>query len=225
MALTDLLLPDESITFTGPRVRLGTVDYGFYLSNRRLVLHSKSGWLGRNDSLISERLDLIRRVQLVESGLVFRDATVVVETVDNRLELCGSPASMKPVHLALVGVLTRGESQKMRRSREVPNRRAELAAILPDPPCVVPFCRGESVVVRWSDGTAYHATILSCDSASASIAFNDGRRAQAPVGALSRQPSVQRETIERQVLVTRCAYCRDLTPVDLSSCKNCGAKL
>lgn len=31
--------------------------------------------------------------------------------------------------------------------------------------------------------------------------------------------------IERQVLVVRCRFCSKLTPVDLSACKECGAKL
>lgn len=30
-------------------------------------------------------------------------------------------------------------------------------------------------------------------------------------------------TIERQVVVTRCKFCKQLTPVDLEACKNCGA--
>jgi hypothetical protein len=31
--------------------------------------------------------------------------------------------------------------------------------------------------------------------------------------------------VERQVLVQRCRFCQKLTPVDLSACKECGAKL
>lgn len=32
------------------------------------------------------------------------------------------------------------------------------------------------------------------------------------------------KVIERQVLVVRCAYCKKLTPADLSACEQCGAK-
>ncbi len=31
-------------------------------------------------------------------------------------------------------------------------------------------------------------------------------------------------TIERQVLVARCRYCQQITPVDLAACRNCGAR-
>lgn len=31
--------------------------------------------------------------------------------------------------------------------------------------------------------------------------------------------------IERQVLVMRCQYCRELTPVDVDECRTCGAKM
>ena len=30
--------------------------------------------------------------------------------------------------------------------------------------------------------------------------------------------------IERQVIVARCRFCKELTPVDLEACKNCGGK-
>jgi rRNA maturation endonuclease Nob1 len=34
---------------------------------------------------------------------------------------------------------------------------------------------------------------------------------------------VQREVIERQVVVMRCRFCKELTPAELSACKSCGA--
>ncbi len=34
---------------------------------------------------------------------------------------------------------------------------------------------------------------------------------------------VERHTIERQVVVVRCKFCAELTPVDASKCKHCGA--
>ena len=36
------------------------------------------------------------------------------------------------------------------------------------------------------------------------------------------EPAVER-VVERQVLVTRCKFCKQITPVDLSECENCGA--
>lgn len=37
---------------------------------------------------------------------------------------------------------------------------------------------------------------------------------------------VEREKIiERQVVVMHCRFCKELTPVDLSDCKSCGARL
>ncbi len=46
------------------------------------------------------------------------------------------------------------------------------------------------------------------------------------VGVLALRKSDSKETVvERQVLVTRCAHCAELTPVDLSACRSCGARL
>ena len=54
--------------------------------------------------------------------------------------------------------------------------------------------------------------------------------AERAAAARARPASVERHVekervIERQVLVMRCAYCKKLTPADLSACSECGAKL
>ncbi|MBL8604326.1 MAG: hypothetical protein JNK72_20545 [Myxococcales bacterium] len=48
-----------------------------------------------------------------------------------------------------------------------------------------------------------------------------------PGAAASHAPGerVVEKVIERQVLVVRCQFCRKLTPVDMSECKECGAKM
>ena len=55
----------------------------------------------------------------------------------------------------------------------------------------------------------------------------DMRRQQAI--AVATPPPVQpvfvERLVERQVLVTRCRYCAQLVPVDISACGSCGAKL
>ena len=42
--------------------------------------------------------------------------------------------------------------------------------------------------------------------------------------ASSRPQVVERETVERQVVVGRCKYCSQLTPIDLTRCRTCGAE-
>ncbi len=46
---------------------------------------------------------------------------------------------------------------------------------------------------------------------------------QAPAAYAPAAPAVEK-VIERQVLVVRCAYCKKLTPADLTSCEQCGAR-
>lgn len=51
-------------------------------------------------------------------------------------------------------------------------------------------------------------------------------QASPPDGARAPVYYVEREKIiERQVVVMHCQFCKGLTPVDLSDCKSCGAKL
>jgi hypothetical protein len=42
--------------------------------------------------------------------------------------------------------------------------------------------------------------------------------------ARAQQPVTTEKIVERQVLVTRCRFCKKLTPVDLGACEVCGAK-
>ncbi len=52
--------------------------------------------------------------------------------------------------------------------------------------------------------------------------------AQAPVAqspAPAAEPRFVEKVIERQVLVVRCQYCRALTPADMATCKECGARM
>jgi len=49
--------------------------------------------------------------------------------------------------------------------------------------------------------------------------FSRTRLAAAP----ARAPGARERVIERQVVVARCRYCSELTPVDLPACRHCGA--
>lgn len=42
-------------------------------------------------------------------------------------------------------------------------------------------------------------------------------------GALPKAPA--EKIVERQIVVTHCKFCNELTPVDLSACKSCGARI
>jgi len=49
--------------------------------------------------------------------------------------------------------------------------------------------------------------------------------APAPTAAVPAPERVVEKVIERQVLVVRCQYCRALTPADMATCKECGARM
>lgn len=51
------------------------------------------------------------------------------------------------------------------------------------------------------------------------------KQARAAAARKEETVPVRERIIERQVVVTRCRYCNELTPVDLSACKSCGARL
>ncbi len=79
-------------------------------------------------------------------------------------------------------------------------------------------------VAREHDLNAHHAREADDEAAErrrARVHAEEHAKAHAKFGG-----AVERERIiERQVVVTRCQFCGELTPVDLTACAACGARL
>lgn len=89
---------------------------------------------------------------------------------------------------------------------------------------------GTPVHVQWSDGRLYPAVVESWDSDGANVLFAHGGRETVPLTSLIMravpQPPtsvVQNHIVERQVVVVRCRFCAQLSPVDWNACQHCGA--
>ena len=83
--------------------------------------------------------------------------------------------------------------------------------------------RGDRGFVRFDDGDS---TWAKADKIAVRCGLGAGPTAvaSAPVQA-APAPSTERVVVEREILVVRCPYCKNLTPADLSKCRACGAEV
>ena len=103
---------------------------------------------------------------------------------------------------------------------------------------ICPRCLAPTTVGAVSGGVACGTKFL-CSSCSLALAPGTQRCGRCGTGVVKSrkrgsrakpakpvaEPRVVERVVERQVLVTRCQYCKKLTPVDLTECKQCGAVL
>jgi hypothetical protein len=83
------------------------------------------------------------------------------------------------------------------------------------------FESGWALTVPEDDAMELEARIdEACSSAAASIEASP--RLREPPAAPRSEPAAA-HVIERQVLVARCKFCQQITPVDLAACSACGA--
>lgn len=107
MTLADFLLPAENIQLMSDEaVSLGEKKYRVIVTDMRLILYSRRGLLLRSDDIISKKLGSISSLQYSEKGFLFGRATISI-IADSRLDLHGSPGSMKPLYQLLQTVIKR----------------------------------------------------------------------------------------------------------------------
>jgi hypothetical protein len=105
VALADFLLPSENIEFMSDEdVTFGEKKYRVIVTDKRLLLYARRGFVFRSDDIIGKRLDSISELQYKERGFLFGTATISVLS-DTRLDLSGRPSRMKPLFQLLQSII------------------------------------------------------------------------------------------------------------------------
>jgi hypothetical protein len=106
MVLDDFLLPAENIRFSSKDdiVEYADKKYKVLVTDRRLILYAHRGILVKSDDIISERLESLYGLKYFERGVLFRSATISIQG-SVKLEIRGSPSSMKPLYHSLQAVI------------------------------------------------------------------------------------------------------------------------
>ena len=105
MPLQDYLLPFENVKFYSKTSLLyGSKRYNVLITDKRLILFSRRGYILRSDDIVSERLDRLQGLEYSEKGLLFRTAKISIQGT-SKFEIQGSPSEMKPLFQNLQSVI------------------------------------------------------------------------------------------------------------------------
>jgi len=102
MPLEEYLMPGEEIYTRGIAVRLAGNEYEAILTNMRLLLYARRGLIVKRDELISVKLREIQNIHYREEGLISKRGILVIDLLDRRISLAGTPEAMKSLYQNLM---------------------------------------------------------------------------------------------------------------------------
>ena len=98
MALQDWMLPNEDIKYTAPEpISYTGLNYRFYITNERIILHAIRGAFFPKESVATERLDDIVTMNYEEQGLIQKWGILKIETKNKKTNFAGRPETIKAI--------------------------------------------------------------------------------------------------------------------------------
>lgn len=99
MPLEDFLAPGENIRYSSP----GPVEYqgdfyDFYITDRRLLWHKRTGMVFKKDKFVAEIIENVRGTNYEEKGIIGKKGIIKIQMGDRRLEFSGSPKSIRAIY-------------------------------------------------------------------------------------------------------------------------------
>lgn len=102
MALRDYLNPREQVSFkSGAAVKHSGKDYQVIVTDRRLILYGRRGFVVKNDDVITERLDNVQEIRYREKGLIGKRGIITIEAMRS-IQLTGGATQMKSIFNSLL---------------------------------------------------------------------------------------------------------------------------
>lgn len=95
MTLEKYLMPEEQIRYEHPtKAQIGEIAYNIYITDTRLIGHTKKGLIFKNDSVVTINLDEIKSLDYNEAGILNKKGTLKLNTRDMSFSIYGTPRGM-----------------------------------------------------------------------------------------------------------------------------------
>ncbi len=107
MPLKDFLLPGENVRFQSiSNVQYAGRAYKVIITDKRLVLYSRSGMMFKNENVATESLKDIQGIHYKEQGIVLKKG--ILEVLGNtKIVLIGSSSEVKAIYQNLSYLITK----------------------------------------------------------------------------------------------------------------------
>jgi hypothetical protein len=94
----DFLTPDEVVRFRSPSPIEYQGDlYDFYISNKRLIWHKRSGLIFKKDNFVCEMLENVKSIKFKEEGIFNKKGIIHVIMGDRKLSFAGNLSAMRAI--------------------------------------------------------------------------------------------------------------------------------
>ena len=98
MVLSDFLYPGETIVFQSGKIASLNDHFFFYITDQRILLYRRRGFLFKTDRVIAERLEDIRTMHYVEKGVLRKRGVLCIETLSKKMEpIVGKVSDIKAI--------------------------------------------------------------------------------------------------------------------------------
>ena len=98
MVLTEFLYPNETIVFQSGKIESLNDNFFFYITDQRILLHRRRGVFFKKDRIIAERIEDIRTMQYIETGVFRKRGILSIDTYSKKMDpLVGKVADVKAI--------------------------------------------------------------------------------------------------------------------------------
>ena len=95
MTLQKYLMPEEQIRYEHPtKAKIGEIAYNIYITDTRLIGHTRKGLILKNDSIVTINLNDIKSLNYNEKGMLSKTGTLELKTRDMNFSIYGTPRGM-----------------------------------------------------------------------------------------------------------------------------------
>lgn len=118
MPVEDFLAPGENIRYSSPRpVNYNGEPYDFYITNRRLLWHKRTGLVFKKDKINAEVIEDVKTVQYFEKGIARKKGILKVAMGDRTMEdrplvFSGSVDTVRAIYSNVQALMKYGEKKE-----------------------------------------------------------------------------------------------------------------
>lgn len=99
MSVHEFLSPDETIRYSSaePVEFMGDV-FDFYLTNKRLIWHKKTGFIFKKNHFVAETIEKVNNIQFKEEGIFRKKGTIIIVLGDRKKEFSGDLKNIRVLY-------------------------------------------------------------------------------------------------------------------------------
>jgi hypothetical protein len=112
LPVENFLAPGENVRYRSPTpVEYSGDYYDFYITDRRLMWHKRTGLIFKKDKFSTEVLENVTGIKYSEKGIISKKGIIQINMEDRKLEFSGSLSTIRAVYSHMQALMKYGEKK------------------------------------------------------------------------------------------------------------------